>query len=182
MPALPLLWLEMLNQPAPQEWRLAGADFPVLRGAYQQNFELSCQALPLLVAIQNAADGRPATRIQDDSQGSAWIPSGQPVSSKPPRTLDQFKRLNAEAKEAFLDQFPTTEANWVGMFDRGIRNAIAHADVDQVAATGEIVTGRGAVLAYMRFVESVAKQIQLLLLWLNLAKILRVYNLLADHK
>jgi len=184
MPVIPFLWLNTLERPAPAGWRLPGDDFTVLRGSYQQNFELSCQALPLLVATQNAADGRDATIIRVDSDSSHWIPSGLAggTRSRPPRTLAQFKRLNAEAKEAFLEKFPVTEASWLDAFDRHIRNAIAHADVDEVVATAEIATGSGATLSYLTFVESLIKQLQLLMLWLNLAKLFRVYNFLATQE
>ena len=179
LPALPLIWVELLNIAVPKDWRLPGDDFPVLRGAYQQNFELSCQALPLLVVTENAADGRLATSIHDDA--SSWVPGGLSQSSRPPRTLAQFKKLTAEAKEAFLDRFPVTEESWLGVFDRSIRNAIAHADVDEIISDGKISTGKGATLTYMHFVASVARQIQLLLLWLNLIKLFRVYKLLSDQ-
>jgi hypothetical protein len=181
-PVLPFLWLNRLGRDVPTEWRLPGDDFAILRGAYQQNFELSCQALPMLVVIQNAADGRSAEIIYREGEESPWIPARLPANSRPPRTLAQFKKLNAEAKEAFLDRFPTTEENWIDAFDRSIRNAIAHADVDEVVATGEITTGKGATQSYIEFVESVAKQLQLLLLWLNLAKLLRVCGLLAGRQ
>ncbi len=181
-PALPFLWLNRLGRDVPNDWRLPGDDFAILRGAYQQNFELSCQALPMLVVTQNAADGRPATIIHRDAEPSPWIPPKLPATSKPPRTLAQFKKLNAEAKEAFLDRFSVTEASWIDAFDRSIRNAIAHADTDEVVTTGEITTGKGITLSYLRFVESVAKQLQLLLLWLNLVKLFRVYGLLAGQQ
>jgi hypothetical protein len=181
LPVLPFLWLSDVGRSAPSDWRLPGDDFTILRGAYQQNFELSCQALPLLVVAQNAANGRDAEVIRLDSESSPWIPQSLPENSKQPRTLVQFKKLTAEGKEAFLDRFPVTEASWHNTFDRGIRNAIAHADVDQVVATGEITTGKGATLTYVRFVESIVRQLQLLLLWLNLAKLFRVYYLLADE-
>jgi hypothetical protein len=181
-PVLPFLWLNRLGRDVPAEWRLAGDDFAILRGAYQQNFELSCQALPMLVMIQNTAEGRAAGIIYREGQESPWIPAGFPANSRPPRTLAQFRRLNAEAKEAFLDRFPTAEENWIDIFDRSIRNAIAHADIDEVVATGEITTGKGATQSYIEFVESVAKQLPLLLLWLNLAKLFRVCGLLAGPR
>ena len=105
-------------------------------------------------------------------------PSKLPPNLRP-RTLAQFKKLTAEAKEAFLDRFPVTEGYWLDAFDRSIRNAIAHADADEVVTAGEITTGKGTTLSYMKFVEAVAKQLQLILLWLNLTKLFRVYELLA---
>lgn len=180
-PALPYLWLNRLGQSAPDEWRLPGDDFAVLRGVYQQNFELSCQALPMLVVTQNAADGRSASTISTDGEASPWIPAGLSSKIKQPRTLAQFKKLNAESKQAFLDRFPVTEAMWLDAFDRSVRNAIAHADADEVVATGQITTGKGMTLTYLSFVESVAKQLQLLLLWLNLSKLFRVYDVLAKE-
>jgi hypothetical protein len=182
MPALPVLWLGVLDRPIPKDWKLAGSDFPILRGAYQQNFELSCQALPLLVVIQNAAEGRLAASMQGGPKAPSWVPVKLSQNPKPPRTLAQFNKANAETKESFLERFPITEENWLDMFDRTIRNAIAHADVDEVAAKGKIVTGKGITLTYLEFVVSVCKQIQLLLLWLNLVKLFRVYNLLAGQK
>jgi hypothetical protein len=179
-PALPYLWLNRAGQSAPDEWRLPGDDFAVLRGAYQQNFELSSQALPMLVVTQNAADGRSATVIFSDGEESPWIPAGIAGNIKPPRTLPQFKKLNTESKQAYLDRFPATVAMWQDAFDRSIRNAIAHADADEVIAKGQIMTGKGATLTYLSFVESVGKQLQLLLLWLNLAKLFRVYNVLVE--
>ena len=135
-PALPSLWVDRLGYKIPDEWRLPGDDFAILRGAYQQNFELSCQALSMLVATQNAADGRSATVIRLDTESSPWIPSKLPPNLRP-RTLAQFKKLTAEAKEAFLDRFPVTEGYWLDAFDRSIRNAIAHADADEVVTAGK---------------------------------------------
>jgi hypothetical protein len=182
LPVIPFLWLNRLGRMAPEEWRLPGDDFAILRGSYQQNFELSRQALPLLVVTQNAADGREAVTIRLDSDPSPWIPSKLPKNVSPPRTLAQFAKLNSEAQEAFLDRFPVTEVGWLDAFDRRIRNAIAHADADAVVATGTITIGKGATLSYLTFVESIVKQLQLLLLWLNLAKLFRVYDLLAGNK
>jgi hypothetical protein len=182
LPVVPFLWLNRLGRSAPEEWRLPGDDFAILRGSYQQNFELSCQALPLLVATQNSADGRDAVNIRLDSDPSPWIPSTLPKSARPPQNLAQFGKLSSEAKEAFLDRFPVTEAGWVDAFDRRIRNAIAHADADAVIATGEIATSKGDALSYLTFVESIVKQLQLLVLWLNLAKLFRVYDVMAGRK
>jgi hypothetical protein len=181
MPSIPFLWLNRLGYNIPLGWRLPGDDFAVLRGVYQQNFELSCQALPMLVVAQNSADGRVATVIRADGESSPWVPPQFPESLRSPRTLSQFEKLNAVAKEAFLDRFPLTEAAWNEAFDRNIRNAIAHADADTVVATGDIMTGKGINLSYMEFVESIVKQLQLLLLWLNLAKLFRVYAVLAGR-
>ena len=66
-------------------------------------------------------------------------------------------------------------------FNRQIRNAIAHADADEVVAKAEITTGKGATLSYLEFVESLFKQLELLMLWLNLAKLFRVYDFLASR-
>jgi hypothetical protein len=181
-PAIPSLWLNRLDYDIPDGWRLPGDDFAILRGVYQQNFELSCQALSMLVVAQNAADGRSATVIRPEDETTPWIPARFPNNSRPPRTTSQFERLNAVAKEEFLDRFPSTEASWLEAFDRNIRNAIAHADADEVVATGDIVTGSGAALPYLSFVESVVKQIQLLLLWINLVKLFRVYGVLAGQQ
>jgi hypothetical protein len=180
-PALPFLWANRLGIDMPDDWRLPGDDFAILRGAYQQDFELSCQALPMLVVAENAADGREAENIRVDGEPTPWIPPNLPGSAKRPRTVAQFKKLNAEAKETFLDRFPVTEAGWFGAFDRGIRNAIAHADTDEVVTTGEITTGKGIIISYLAFVESVVKQLQLLTLWLNLAKLFRVYGFLDSQ-
>ncbi len=182
MPALPSIWLSRLNQEIPNEWRLPGSNFSTLRGDYQQNFELSCQALPMLVAIQNAAEKRPATIIREDSSDSEWIPAALPIDKAPVRTIAQFLRLNAEAKEIYLDRYPVTESYWQGAFDRQIRNAISHADADEVIATGTITTGKGASLPYLQFVECIAEQLQLLLLWLNLCRLFRVHVLLAERR
>ena len=180
-PVLPFLWLHRLGREVPDDWRLPGDDFVILRGAYQQNFELSCQALPMLVVAENAARARCATTIQSDSAKASWVPAGFPRGTRPPRTLSQFRRLNAEAREAYLDKFPITEAAWREAFDRGIRNTIAHADVDEVVSTGDITTGKGAVVSYANFVESIVKQLLLLLLWLNLARMFRVYYILSNN-
>ena len=159
-PGLPFLWANRLGCGVPDDWRLPGDDFAILRGAYQQNFELSCQALPMLVATENAADGRKAETIRPDNEALSWIPSKFPEKAKKPRTLAQFERLNAEAKETFLDKFPITETGWSDAFERGIRNAIAHADTDEVVASGEITTGKGITISYLSFVESLVKQLQ----------------------
>jgi hypothetical protein len=111
LPVLPLLWVDLLGRAAPNEWRLPGDDFPVLRGAYQQDFELSCQALPFLVVIENAAEGRSATSIHGDDPMSSWVPENFPENVRPPRTLAQFKKQNSEIKEFFLDRFPVIEEN-----------------------------------------------------------------------
>jgi hypothetical protein len=180
-PALPFLWANRLEYGIPNDWRLPGEDFAILGGAYQQNFELSCQALPMLIVAENAAGGRQATIIRVDGESDPWIPSNFPERAKLPRTLAQFKKLNAEAKETFLDQFSITESGWSDAFNRSIRNAIAHADADKVLKTGEIATGKGLSISYMSFVESIIKQLQLLVLWLNLAKLFRIYAFLASQ-
>ncbi|MEX5710564.1 hypothetical protein AB1484_20195 [Parafrankia sp. FMc6] len=175
-PALPLLWANRLGRPVPGDWRLPGEDFVVLRDAYRQNFELSCQALTMLVAIQNVVEGRSAATIRSDNEAAPWIPTDFSGKSAP-RTLSQFRKLTAESKIAFLDRFPEVAAAWHESFDRNIRNAIAHADADIVVRSSEIATGKGMIIPYIKFVEAVIKQIQLLLLWLDLAKLFRVYSL-----
>jgi hypothetical protein len=180
IPAVLFLWANRLGRPVPEDWRLPGEDFVALRDVYRQNFELSCQALYMLVAIQNVADGRPATIISRANDAGAWVPNSFPGNS-PPRTLAQFKKLTAEAKISFLDRLADVEEAWHEAFDRRIRNAIAHADVDVVTSSSEIVTGKGDVVSYMEFVESVVKQLQLLMLWLDLAKLLRIYGLAREE-
>jgi len=181
MPVLPYLWLKRRGRDVPDAWRLPGDDFAILRGVYQQNFELSCQALPMLIVTQNAADGRPATLLCVDTMPSLWRPAKLTAKTKSPRTLAEFSKVRAETKEAFLDRFPVAEVSWFEAFDRRVRNAIAHADTDEVVSGGEIMMGKHTSLSYMSFVETIPKQLQLLLLWLNLAKLFRVYAvLLAD--
>jgi hypothetical protein len=128
MPVLAYLWLERRGRNVPDGWRLSGDDFAILRGVYQHNFELSCQALPMLIVTQNAADGRPATLLRVDSMPSLWRPAKLSAKAKSPRTLAELSKARAEIKEAFLDRFPITEASWFEEFDRRVRNAIAHAD------------------------------------------------------
>jgi hypothetical protein len=180
MPVLPYLWLKRLGRNVPDGWRLPGDDFAIPRGVYQQNFELSCQALPMLIATQNAADRRPAASLSIDSEPAPWRPVKLSPKTKSPRTLAEFSKVRAETKEAFLDRFPLTETSWFEAFDRRVRNAIAHADTDEVVSTGEIMMGKHTTLSYMDFVETVPKQLQLLLIWLNLAKYFRVYAVLAN--
>jgi hypothetical protein len=181
MPVLAYLWLKRRGRDVPDGWRLPGNDFAILRGVYQQNLELSCQALPMLIATQNAADGRPATLLCVDSIPSVWRPPKLSEKTRSPRTLAEFSKARAEIKEAFLDQFPLTEASWFEAFDRRVRNAIAHADTDEVVSTEAIMMGKHTTLSYMDFVETIPKQLQLLLLWLNLAKLFRVYAALLAN-
>ncbi|MGW0239849.1 hypothetical protein [Micromonospora chalcea] len=178
LPALQVLWAHRLGRPAPKDWRLPGEDFIVLRDAYRQHFELSCQSLSMLIVAQNVADGRLPTEILSDGDAEPWIPEALPgrFRNSPPRNLAQFRRLTAEAKEAYLDRLPDVQSVWHQVFDRGVRNAIAHADADIEAATGVITTGKGGGHTYVDFVESVIKQMQLLILWLDLAKLLRIYG------
>ncbi len=182
LPALAFLWLNRLGLDAPDHWRLPGEDFMILRDAYRQNFELSCQALELVVMAQNSSEGRPAETIHRDGERSPWIPGALSSTPTPPRTLAQFRRLSAEKKIAYLDRFPVTQAGWRDIFNRGLRNAIAHADADAVMSKGQIATGKGITVPYIRFVESVIKQLQMLLLWLDLAKLFRMYGTLAGRE
>jgi hypothetical protein len=130
----------------------------------------------MAVAVQNTAEGRPAEQIRIKGDSKAWIPYGL-ASNAAPRTLTQFKKANAETKELYLDKFSTTRSAWTGVFDRKLRNSIAHADAEFVISTGQIETTKGSGYSYLDFVKSTVSQTQMVLLWLDFAKLCRIYAL-----
>ncbi|MEV6891008.1 hypothetical protein [Kribbella sp. NPDC051137] len=176
-PALALTYLDVLGRRIPNEWRLPGDDFHILRDAYRQNYEVCCQILWLVVAAKNTEEGRPAAEICSPDYSFGWVPQAE-GGKKLPKTLAQYKKATSEVKELYLDKFPSTRDAWDAIFNRSIRNAIAHADADFVIETGMIATGKGDDLSYMDFVKSTVgqMQMQMLMLFIDYVKLCRIYG------
>ncbi|MGW2415446.1 hypothetical protein ACWCV5_25120 [Streptomyces tubercidicus] len=178
--AVPIMYARFNRKVIPGDWRIPGDDFTSLRDAYRQNFELSCQALSLVVRMQNIAEGREADTIYTDNQGNPWVPRNFPKvgKAKPPKRIKQFERLNSATKELYLNRSSKLANLWDACFERSLRNAISHADADHDFGDGLIHTSKG-VEAYHDFLVSVAWQVPLLTFWLDLIKLWRVAAIAA---
>ncbi|MFL0397426.1 hypothetical protein ACH0CM_32520 [Streptomyces albus] len=179
--AVPIIYARFNKKGMPGDWRIPGDDFISLRDAYRQNFELSCQALSMVVRMQNIAEGRDADTIYSESQDNPWVPRGFPKTGKvkPPKTIKQFECLSSANKELYLNRSSKLTNLWDACFERGLRNAISHADADHDLGDGLIRTGKG-VKAYHDFLVSVAWQVPLLTFWLDLIKLWRVCAIAAS--
>ncbi|MGW5442172.1 hypothetical protein [Streptomyces asiaticus] len=179
--AVPIIYARAKNKGVPDNWRIPGDNFTSLRDAYRQNFELSCQMLNLFVRMQNISEGRSADTIRPDTQANQWIPRDFPKGGKlkPPTTTKQFERLNSATKELYLNRSKHLRDLWSTCFERNLRNAISHADADYNIGTGVIHTNR-ADKTYHDFLVSVAWQVPLLTLWLDLIKLWRIYAMKWD--
>jgi|SRR5665647_500971 len=172
-PAFGLAFLHESGKTLPASWRLPGDNFHLLRDAYRQNFELACQGLFMLVASKNTEEGRPAKEICTSDYSSGWVPSFEGTSMLP-RTVQQFKSKRAEIKELYLEGFPAVRDVWEEVFSRRLRNGIAHADAEFVTASGMVLSGEDE-FSYTDFVRATIAQLQLLMLLIDLAKLLRIY-------
>ena len=172
-PALALAFLHESGTTLPDSWRLPGDNFHLLRDAYRQNFELACQALFMLVATKNTEEGRPAKSICASDYSSGWVPHFDNTSMLP-RTVQQFKGKRAEIKELYLEGFPAVREAWEEVFSRRLRNGIAHADAELVTTRGMVLSGADE-FSYMDFVRTTIAQLQLLMLFIDFAKLLRIY-------
>lgn len=172
-PALGLAFLHESGKVLPERWRLPGDNFHLLRDAYRQNFELACQGLFMLVASKNTQDGRPAKVICAADYSAGWVPSWDKTSMLP-RTVQQFKGKRAEIKELYLEGFPTVHEVWEDVFSRRLRNGIAHADIEFVTTSGMVLSDQDE-FSYLDFVRATIAQLQLLMLLIDFAKLLRIY-------
>ncbi|MET9863298.1 hypothetical protein ABZY93_29150 [Streptomyces smyrnaeus] len=172
MAAVPILHAKAYPKRAPSDWRIPTDDFQSLRDAYRQNFELSCQALSLVIRMQNIAEGRDAEVIRIPGGTNAWIP--RTAGPRAPSNLRQFERSNSATKELFLNRSTRLRHLWGVCFDRGLRNAISHADADYSVKKGAIYTSKGNFY-YHDFLGSVAWQVCLMAFWLDLIKLWRKY-------
>ncbi|WP_139063579.1 hypothetical protein, partial [Streptomyces zinciresistens] len=65
LPALAIIHLRAKARPIPPGWQVPVGRIDSLRDAYRQNFEVSCQVLPLIIRMQNIAEGRDPESIRD---------------------------------------------------------------------------------------------------------------------
>jgi hypothetical protein len=174
IPTLAISHLRAVNRSIPENWRVPLGRIDALRDAYRQNFEVGCQMLPLVIMLQNVAEGRDSRTIRDPSQSDGWAP----------RTLDardlvnninQYRKAKSATKEAYLNRHPVLRYYWNASFSRDVRNSIAHAEFDYVMHDGAI-RYKGREVPYYVFVEALIKQISLLVFWLDFLKLHRVYG------
>lgn len=94
------------------------------------------------------------------------------------RTLNNVQGLRAAGKEKLLSQFVPWGPEMATVLNRDLRNAIGHSSAKHVLTTGQIVAPRVS-LAYADFVALTAREIQLVLLCLNLVKLLLITEILV---
>ncbi|MGV1009499.1 MAG: hypothetical protein ACOYBY_12925 [Dermatophilaceae bacterium] len=63
---------------------------------------------------------------------------------------------------------------WEEVFSRRVRNGIAHANAEFVITSGMVLSGEDE-FSYMDFVRATIAQLQLLMLLIDFAKLLRIY-------
>jgi hypothetical protein len=172
-PALAVIHVRSAGLEVPSTWQVPAGNFDSLRDAYRQNFELSCQALHLVMRMQNISEGRISDIIRDSADVNSWMPRTlRPLDYV--NNINQFNRSNAATKEAYLNRHSRLRYFWNAAFSRSVRNAIAHADFDYSAHDG-IVIQKGEAAPYFTFLEALIKQICLLGLWLDLFKLYKMY-------
>lgn len=181
LPTLALAHLRALGKEISKDWQAPVGNFDVLRDAYRQNFELSCQALPLVIRMQNIAEGRDSQAIRIPGEAHGWAPRS-PLPKDCVNNLNQFSKARAATKEAYLNRHPLLRKYWNSAYSRDVRNSIAHADFDYSMQDG-IITYKDNESPYFEFVEALIKQIGLLVFWLDLCKLYVIYGSRWDpHK
>lgn len=89
--------------------------------------------------------------------------------------LNQFTKSNAATKEAYLSRYSHLRYFWNAAFSRDVRNSIAHAEFDYIMHES-IVKYKGREVPYYVFIEALIKQISLLIFWLDLCKLCKIYG------
>jgi hypothetical protein len=180
IPALPMIYLRANGISIPESWRIPVGNIESLRDAYRQNFELSCQALHLVVRMQNISEGRSHEAIRNSGSPAGWAPRSLRTRDHV-NNMNQFIKTNAATKEAYLNRTPALRHFWEAAFDRDVRNSIAHADFDYLAHAG-VVTFKDGEIPYYVFVEALIRQVSLLFFWLDLCKLYKIYGSRWDEK
>ncbi|MFC8519879.1 hypothetical protein [Streptomyces sp. NPDC057257] len=102
-PTLAIVHLRARGKQIPQGWQVPVGRIDSLRDAYRQNFEVSCQMLPLVIRMQNIAEGRDPESIRDLADTGGWTPRG--LSSRDlVNNINQYTRAKAATKEAYLSR------------------------------------------------------------------------------
>ncbi|MGW8351051.1 hypothetical protein [Streptomyces wedmorensis] len=172
--ALAIVHLRAAGKSIPAEWRIPPGRIGTLRDAYRQNFEVSCQMLPVVIRMQNMCEGRDPEVIRDPAISGGWAPR----SLRPQElvnNMNQFSKVNAATKEAYLNRNSKLRSFWNSAFSRDVRNSIAHAEFDYVMHDG-ILEYKGRRVPFHVFVEALIKQIALLIFWLDLCKLCKIYG------
>ncbi|MFI9112740.1 hypothetical protein [Streptomyces venezuelae] len=174
IPALAIAHLRAGRMSIPEDWRVPLVRIDTLRDAYRQNFEVSCQMLPLVVRMQNMTEGRDIDVIRDPGLPGGWAPR-----TLLPRDLvnnvNQYTKAKASTKEAYLNRNSRLRHFWNSAFTRDVRNGIAHAEFDYVMHDG-IVRYKDVEVPQYVFVEALIQQIALLVFWLDLCKLCKIYG------
>ncbi|WP_146192642.1 hypothetical protein [Streptomyces sp. A244] len=173
-PALTVVHLRAIGSPIPQGWQFPAGRIDSLRDAYRQNFEVSCQILPLVIRMQNIAEGRDSEIIRDPADAQGWAPGALNPRDQV-NNLNQYTKSRAATKEAYLDRHTLLRYYWNGAFNRDVRNSIAHAEFDYTMHDG-MISYKGREVPYYTFTEALIKQISLLAFWLDLCKLFKIYG------
>ncbi|MFI1845971.1 hypothetical protein ACH439_28020 [Streptomyces microflavus] len=174
IPALAIAHLRANGGHIPGDWRVPLGRIDSLRDAYRQNFEVSCQMLPLVIRIQNMSEGRDDATIRDPTLPDGWAPRALRPQDLV-NNLNQFTKSNAATKEAYLSRYSHLRYFWNAAFSRDVRNSIAHAEFDYITHES-IVKYKGREVPYYVFIEALIKQISLLIFWLDLCKLCKIYG------
>ncbi|MFH8367410.1 hypothetical protein [Streptomyces sp. NPDC018031] len=174
IPALAIAHLRASRIPVPGDWRVPIGRIDSLRDAYRQNFEVSCQMLPVVIRMQNMAEGRDDGTIRDPALSNGWAPRALRARDLV-NNVQQFAKSKAATKEAYLCRYTHLRHFWHSAFSRDVRNSIAHAEFDYVMHDG-LVRYKGREVPCHVFIEALVEQIVLLVLWLDLCKLCKVYG------
>lgn len=136
-PAMTVVHLRAIGTPIPHGWQFPAGRIDSLRDAYRQNFEVSCQMLPLVIRMQNIAEGRDPEIIRDPTDTQGWRPRNLDRRDQV-NNLNQYTRAKAVTKEAYLDRHTLLRYHWNAAFNRDVRNSIAHAEFDYTMHDGMI--------------------------------------------
>lgn len=174
LPALAIIHLRAKGRPVPTGWQVPVGRIDSLRDAYRQNFEVSCQILPLIIRMQNISERRDPESIKDPNDPNGWAPRILRAQDRV-NNVNQYTKSRAATKEAYLNRHPRLRHYWNSSFSRDVRNSIAHAEFDYVMHDG-IIAYKGREVPYYVFIEALIRQITLLAFWLDLCKLYKIYG------
>ncbi len=157
LPALPALMYT--GQDAIKELRLFRDDFSNLRDLYVTTFETCHKNLRYVLAVVNA--------IERGSVDDFDAPKVNKMS-------DFDKLVNARKVQLLLSS-PIWKS-WELVFDRKLRNAIAHHSIRHDLSSGVLIDEEGHDIPYLEFVMKSLNLIHPILLMANVLKTLRVMN------
>jgi hypothetical protein len=180
LPTLAVAHLRADGKAVPPGWQVPVGRIDSLRDAYRQNFEVSCQMLPLVIRMQNISEGRDPEVIRDPGDSNAWTPRDlQPRDYV--NNVNQYIKAKAATKEAYLNRHSRLRHYWNSAFSRDVRNSIAHAEFDYMMHDG-LISYKSREVPYYVFIEALIKQITLLAFWLDLCKLFRIYGSRWDSR